>query len=238
MDVHATKRGDNNMNNTAAIARSKTKKPKPGNVPIVEHAIDFESNYWFASKYWALETATGIPIVLMRSGIIKFWASSAVADDLSRSGLAQIISGRSQPSKSMGGPCLPWEGATSGGYGNIKIDGKMLRAHRAAWEKMHGPIPDGLHVLHRCDNRRCINPGHLFLGSNRDNVIDKTLKGHGVTPHYLGEKHPNAKLSDSEAREIRERALAGESTGALAEEFSVSQAAVSLIKHSKTYRHV
>lgn len=69
--------------------------------------------------------------------------------------------------------CWNWTGATKGkGYGSFWLGGKPVRAHRVAWEFTHGPVPSGLFVLHRCNNRLCCNPGHLYLGDNEDNMID------------------------------------------------------------------
>lgn len=76
--------------------------------------------------------------------------------------------------------CIEWTGTTkTSGYGTIKIDGVSVRTHRLAWEIANGPIPDGLWVLHHCDNRSCCNVDHLFLGTHADNMADKTAKGRG-----------------------------------------------------------
>lgn len=76
-------------------------------------------------------------------------------------------------------PCLEWPGKTVDGYGHIMVQRKTHRVHRLAWTLTHGD-PAPLHVLHRCDNRRCANLDHLFLGTNADNVADKVAKGrHG-----------------------------------------------------------
>ena len=65
-------------------------------------------------------------------------------------------------------------------YGSIMQDGKMRRATWVAWEMAFGPIPDGMHVLHTCDNTRCVRPTHLFLGTHADNMQDMVMKGrHG-----------------------------------------------------------
>lgn len=86
--------------------------------------------------------------------------------------------------------CWLWGGSLkTNGYGQLNgpsqgggRDGKNLLAHRVAWELVNGPIPDGLWVLHRCDNPPCVNPAHLFLGTVRDNVIDMWTKGRGCSP--------------------------------------------------------
>lgn len=90
------------------------------------------------------------------------------------------VAGRFWSKVDKGPGCWTWTGATQNyGYGAVTIHGLTRRAHRVSWELAHGPIPDGLHVCHRCDNPPCVNPDHLFLGTAQDNVDDKDAKGRG-----------------------------------------------------------
>lgn len=100
--------------------------------------------------------------------------------------------------------CWEWQGWQAGkGYGMINYLGKKVYAHRLAWTLFWGPIPNDLHVLHRCDNPLCINPHHLFLGTNLDNIKDCIAKGRKVTGDVTGEKNPRAILTAQDVRRIR-----------------------------------
>ena len=120
------------------------------------------------------------------------------------------------------------------GYGQIRHDERILRAHRVSYELHIGPIPAGMHVLHKCDNRSCVNPDHLFLGTNDDNVADMVTKGR----QSKGEKNGKARLTEDNVREIRRRLAAGEKNKDLSVEFGVSTASISKIAKRKTWGHV
>lgn len=99
--------------------------------------------------------------------------------------------------------CWNWHASKQEfGYGQFHFEQKILKAHRFSWEYFRGAIPVGLYVLHKCDNPRCINPNHLFLGTPFDNMQDKIRKGRAI--YEQGEKSHNARLTDSQVKKIRD----------------------------------
>lgn len=123
--------------------------------------------------------------------------------------------------------CLEFQGCRSkAGYGGIQILGEKVGTHRAMWMAVHGPIPDGMCVLHRCDNPSCINPDHLFLGTFLDNNIDRKLKGRSFRPR--GELNPMAIVSDDQRDEAIRRYASGGRAEEIAQDFGVSRSAVCL----------
>jgi hypothetical protein len=130
--------------------------------------------------------------------------------------------------------CLLWTAAgDKNGYGLIH-DGehKQVKAHRAAWTFEHGPIPDGMCVLHKCDTPECCNVQHLFLGTNQENTADKMAKGrHRVV---RGEDHPSSKLTLKKVEEIRRRAADGENHRTIAADFGIRRQHVGrLVRHER-----
>lgn len=105
--------------------------------------------------------------------------------------------------------CWEWTGSKGfKGYGQLRINGRIVAAHRFSYELHNGPIPDGLDCLHECDNPPCTNPEHLFLGTALDNHLDMAAKGRGSKPpirHVPGEKSPLALFSNAQVREFREQ---------------------------------
>lgn len=134
--------------------------------------------------------------------------------------------------------CWNWIGTiTKDGYGHIEIDGKVRRAHRVSWEFSYGPIERGLMVLHKCDNRACVRPDHLFLGTNDDNMRDMRLKGRSapVAHDYRGERNPNVRLTTEQAARVKH---GNERACDLAREFGVPHATVHSIRRGKNWRHL
>lgn len=133
--------------------------------------------------------------------------------------------------------CWLWTAALfPNGYGCIADKpGPAKGTHRVAWELTNGPIPAGMFVLHRCDNRRCVRPDHLFLGTQRDNMRDRNQKQRGALP--TGSAHHWAKYGDETVAQIRALAATGMTFAAISREVGVSRPHVSrLVRHSATRR--
>lgn len=136
--------------------------------------------------------------------------------------------------------CWIWTGGRfDNGYGVFRDgDQRLRRAHRFAYEHFTAPIPDGQVVCHRCDVRHCVNPDHLFVGTQADNQADMTAKGRGrIGTKNGGHLHPH-KLTHEQANTIRTRyAAGGISQQALADEFGVSQKMVSNIARGVAWNY-
>lgn len=131
-------------------------------------------------------------------------------------------------------PCSTYRGRrTSKGYGRIKVRGRMVYAHRLAWEVANGPIPNGLHVLHHCDNPPCCKTapdatypqGHLYLGTNDDNITDRMERNPPVG--LTGSSHPSSKLT--------RYAAGGVSQPQLSREYGISQSHVGRLVHRQSW---
>ena len=127
------------------------------------------------------------------------------------------------------------------GYGKLKRDGKTVRAHRAFYEALVGPIPRGLLVCHRCDNPKCVNPAHLFCGTVLDNERDKDAKRRRPPPWWVlhpelalrGVKNPASKLTLAQVAEIRRP---GAGTNELARKFGVNRTTIQRVRSGKNWR--
>ena len=135
--------------------------------------------------------------------------------------------------------CWEWTGGLDRGYGQISAGGRGTKthAHRVSWDLFRGSR-NGLHVCHSCDNRRCVNPNHLFLGTNYDNVIDCVNKG----KHCKGERQGSSKLREEDILHIRKiytRKYTGDKTQQeIADMFGVCNQTISGIVNNKTWKHL
>lgn len=138
--------------------------------------------------------------------------------------------------------CWLWTGGSrkGNGYGDIRVGVNTRPAHRVSWGLHNGIIPEGLFVLHKCDNPSCVNPDHLFLGTHQDNMDDMVMKGRSYTgPHKpnpntfdrRGENNVKSILTDAQVYELRSKYMDGTftSTRKEAEIYKVSPRCISLI---------
>jgi hypothetical protein len=131
--------------------------------------------------------------------------------------------------------CWIWTGArTDKGYGSFWINKKAAGAHRISWEFAFGKIPNNLNVLHRCDVRSCVNPEHLFLGTNYENSMDMVSKGR-QTKGKNGELNPHSKLTSSQVIQIR---TDNSSHADAARKYSVSAVNIGSIRRRKLWKHI
>ena len=135
--------------------------------------------------------------------------------------------------------CWEWTGCKAFGYGQFRLNGKAARANRVVWQIVHGAIPAGLVVCHRCDNPSCVNPAHLFLGTHADNVADKMNKGRYRNGVSLGENHGMHILSEKDVLEIRRLYRnGGYSYSDLGQRFRVSRMQIGRIVNGQAWSHL
>jgi hypothetical protein len=136
--------------------------------------------------------------------------------------------------------CWIWDAALidkKQGYGSFYLgNGQHEKAHRASWMLYKGEIPVGFCVLHRCDVRACVNPNHLFLGTNKDNVDDRVKKGR--TRVGFGEKHGNSKLNNEKVLMMRAMYADGSTSYELAEIFGCGKSMAHLVCSHRNWKHV
>lgn len=136
--------------------------------------------------------------------------------------------------------CWEWQAFIHpSGYGMIAQGNnarKMLLAHRVSWELEYGEIPFNVLVCHDCDNRKCVNYNHLFLGNYKDNSQDMITKGRGKLPDNRGEKHGLSKLCDDDVRFIRANPTI--SRNELAKMFKVSNRTISKVRLYRSWKHL
>lgn len=132
--------------------------------------------------------------------------------------------------------CWVWTRPLRKGYGRFFVGLTPIPAHRMAYEIYVGAIPDGLIVCHKCDNKECVRPNHLFLGTNKDNSIDMMKKGRGKNQFKNGEKHPNHVLTLKQVVEIRKLLKTdNKKQSEIAAIFSVHPCVISRIKNNRRW---
>lgn len=130
------------------------------------------------------------------------------------------------------GQCWEWRSAkNNSGYGKFWLNGRTDLAHRVSYRIHNGPIPAGLAVRHTCDNRSCVNPSHLLIGTGKDNARDALERGR----YPRGSGNGRAKLTESQVEEIRQGWAAGETQVSMARRFGVSRSAIQFILNGRTW---
>ena len=134
--------------------------------------------------------------------------------------------------------CWEWTASLRNNYGQFHLGGKPETAHRYSWMIHYGEIPAGemrgtMCVLHHCDNTICVNPNHLFLGNQKDNVLDMHMKGRNA--NVIGTNNPMCRISDSTIREIRARyAFGSETHQQIGDDMRISKTHVGqIIRHDR-----
>ena len=134
------------------------------------------------------------------------------------------------------GDCWRWTGAfVPNGYGYFSLNKKVMHAHRAAFMLFKGAIPAGLYVCHQCDNQWCVNPEHLWPGTQKENIADCIAKGRKIAPPVTNwqnrtKPHHWQRLTEAQAREIIRRLHLGETQASIARQFGVNPSAIYKIK--------
>jgi len=138
-----------------------------------------------------------------------------------------------------GGDCWLWTGSrNAAGYGRFQLagrGGKYVGPHRFSYEMVNGPVPDGMVVMHSCDNPSCVNPAHLSVGTHKDNTADMIAKGRKSSAAPKGSANGKAKLTPDQVRFIRASTL---SQSATARALGVSHGAVRGVLTGRTWSHI
>lgn len=133
--------------------------------------------------------------------------------------------------------CWDWKGTLHRtGYAVIQYDGKQIGAHKASWLIHKGALTEKLWVLHKCDNKKCTNPEHLYLGSPSRNSLDREERQR--RPIKRGIFHPNSKLTDEQVLEIKKLIRIGVPMTKISRDFKISYGSIEAIKNRKTWKHV
>ena len=139
-------------------------------------------------------------------------------------------------------PCWEWTKDFSvHGYGLFRYARKITHAHRVAWHLTYGEIPAGISVLHHCDNRRCVTPWHLFLGTQKDNIRDMHAKGRWKCRHpknQNGSRNTEATHTERDIRRMLNLHWAGLPQTVISELCGISRPQLCMIVNNKAWRHV
>ncbi len=134
------------------------------------------------------------------------------------------------------GDCWEWLAyKDKDGYGNFKVGGKSVQAHRYIFEVGGPPIPSGMCVCHTCDNPSCVNPDHLWLGTQEENLKDMAKKGRARGGRNLGSKNGNAKLTEEQVKAIR--GLYG-TNAKISRQIGMSYAQITRIRDRTSWTHI
>jgi hypothetical protein len=182
----------------------------------------------------------GLPLESGMAGRAGSALSSLTTGILEKKPMAKSIEVRFWSKVTLGEGCWEWAaGCSRAGYGSIGINTgktwKIVNSHRWMWEFVHGPIPDNLCVLHKCDNRKCVRPDHLFLGDRLDNANDMLAKGRKAV--FKGATNGRAKLTENDVLAIR-AAYTPRKGGALARFYGVTRTQISSVVTRKAWRHI
>ena len=131
--------------------------------------------------------------------------------------------------------CWVWMGSTQvRGYGEIISNNRKHLAHRASYEAFVGKIPKGMYVCHACDNVACVNPNHLFLGTQKQNLQDMANKGRSTR----GVKNPMAKLTEEQVKEIKQGFAVGKTDVELSMQFNISRSTIYGIRNRRLWSYI
>lgn len=200
----------------------------------ISNLAEYARRYAAGASLRALAAAAGVSAHAMRDHLARAGVLVKRRDTTWAQTTSRPLAERFWEKVDRGSPdgCWLWRGSLSNGYGQIHVPGKraMVRTHRVSWELHHGAIPRGLWVLHRCDNPPCVNPGHLFLGTRTDNIVDMAKKS----------RHRRQKIGPQRAAEILREWQAGwwRTRTQIAEAEGVALGTISAILRNKTYRYV
>lgn len=134
--------------------------------------------------------------------------------------------------------CWNWKASCNKqGYGHVSFGGKHMQSHRVAWELTNGSIESGMFLCHKCDNPKCVNPNHMFIGTPKDNMQDMITKGRKINAAPKGEKHGMHKLTLNQVNDIRLIYASKKANQVqLAKQYGVSQRMISLIVRGENWR--